>query len=332
MKKKALIVISSATTLPLTSPERHPGISTGFFLVELADVLREFERDYEFVFATPDGHVPQLDVNGMALSFHGIEKLGVEFFKSMLAQGSKKFNPAAYRAANPSLVARRDQELELAYRHLGHLPVSQVLPKTDLEAAAMRDTFAMAFAELPKREYLSIQQLIAFDDDPDNPFSLGDFDFMHAPGGHAPMVDFHDNPLMGELLNRLYQHKVLISLICHAPVAMTSAKYRIDAKGKPVIQQNNPFRGAAVTTVPKFGELIALMSSYPKVPGKKTRLPYYVDQAIEQAGYQVHTSLNPTAARLEWAENVKLLTGNGPQAIDQQAARLRTLLNDMEQG
>ena len=54
-KPKALIVISSARTLPLAQPSGHSGISTGFFLVEMAKVLQAFGDDYDLVFATPDG-------------------------------------------------------------------------------------------------------------------------------------------------------------------------------------------------------------------------------------------------------------------------------------
>ena len=75
-KRRALIIISSARQLPLSQPASVPSVSIGFFLVELAQVLKELEKDYEFTFATPDGNAPQLDINGMALAFHAIEKLG----------------------------------------------------------------------------------------------------------------------------------------------------------------------------------------------------------------------------------------------------------------
>src|SRR5437773_3802968 len=73
-KRRALILISSARQLPLVEPADVKSISTGFFLVEMAQVLKEFENDYEFTFATPDGKVPQLDINSMSLAMHAIEK------------------------------------------------------------------------------------------------------------------------------------------------------------------------------------------------------------------------------------------------------------------
>jgi hypothetical protein len=41
-KPKALIVIPSASVLPLMDPAGHPGVSTGFYLVERAQVLKKF--------------------------------------------------------------------------------------------------------------------------------------------------------------------------------------------------------------------------------------------------------------------------------------------------
>ena len=41
-KRRALILISSARQLPLAKPAEVASISTGFFLVEMAQVLKEF--------------------------------------------------------------------------------------------------------------------------------------------------------------------------------------------------------------------------------------------------------------------------------------------------
>lgn len=76
-KRRALILISSARQLPLAEPANVKSISTGFFLIELAQALEEFESDYEFIFAIPDGDALQLDINGMALSVQSVEKTGV---------------------------------------------------------------------------------------------------------------------------------------------------------------------------------------------------------------------------------------------------------------
>lgn len=106
-----------------------------------------------------------------------------------------------------------------------------------------------------------------------------------------------------------------------------SAVFRMaSADGAPRDFPNHPFRGAKLTTVPKYGELVALATSYPKIPGKKTRLTYYVNEALKQAGYKVSLALNPAAVRVVWEPHLRLLTSNGPQSIDAQSRQLRSIV------
>src|SRR5439155_19775364 len=163
---------------------------------------------------------------------------------------------------------------------------------------------------------------------PADPFTFVAFAFIHAPGGHAPMVDFRDDPWLGETLHLARENDVTISLICHAPIAVTSTRQRIDAQGAAYSVKDNPFLAATISTVPKIGERFALRFLYPRVPGKTTRLPYFVDVAIKEAGFTLASSLNISAPQLAYEPSVRLLTGNGPQAIDQQTAKLRTILTD----
>jgi putative intracellular protease/amidase len=305
---------------------RDRGIPTGFFLVELAAVMAEFENDYDFVLATPDGRPPQLDVNGMALNFHGGGNLGLATARTTVQSGVERFSPEKLREKNPDLLKRRESELAFAYRLLGRIPVSEPLPKTDAEAISVRGDVVAGFEASPQREYLSIQQLIERHRDPASDFSLADMAFVHMPGGHAPMVDFHDNPWMGELLHTLREADVPISLICHAPVGLTSARYRGDGDGKVTTDPDHAFKGARIITVPKYGERAMLGFQYPKVPGERTRLTYYVDVALKEAGYDVNLTLNPSAPRVIWDADHSLLTGNGPQAVDEQAARLAEIM------
>jgi hypothetical protein len=142
------------------------------------------------------------------------------------------------------------------------------------------------------------------------------------------MVDFRDDPWLGEALHVARENDVTISLICHAPIAVTSTRQRVDGQGRPYLVSDNPFLAAAISTVPKVGERFALRFLYPRVPGKRTRLPYFVDVAIKEAGFTLTSSLNISAPQLAYEPSVRLLTGNGPQAIDQQAAKLRTILTD----
>lgn len=323
-RPKALILFSSASELPLSKPAGQ-SINIGWFLVELAAVMAEFEETHDFVLATPDGRVPTLDINGMALNMHGGGSLGTATARVTFEE-MKGFSVDKLREKNPELVLRRDAELALLRRQLGRMPVSKPLPNTDKEAASLHADIVESLNILPEKTWYSIEELLSRHRDAADEFSLSDFEFMHAPGGHAPMVDFNDNPIVGELLHSLRESNVPISLICHAPVAMTSAKYRVGADGAITVNEDHEFKGAQITTVPKYGELPMLMVGYPKLPGEKTRLLYYVDVALKDAGYDVALTLDPSAVKVVWDEAHNLLTGNGPQAVDEQAVRLAEIV------
>src|SRR5213592_3018740 len=327
-KRRALILISSGRQLPLVEPAEVKSISTGFFLVEMAQVLKEFEDDYEFTFATPDGNAPQLDINSMSLAMHAIEKTAAKAIPLGMQQRRRSFDVGSFRRRHPDLVARREQEIQLLERHVGRIPVSELLPGSEPEVAEFRRELIRRLNKLPEGTFHSLQDLVERHRDPADAFTFADFDFIHAPGGHAPMVDFRDDPWLGETLHLARENGVTISLICHAPLAMTSTLQRIDAQGRAYSVNDNPFLAATISTVPKIGERFALRFLYPRVPGKRTRLPYFVDVAIKEAGFTVATSPNIAAPKLAYEPSVRLLTGNGPQAIDQQTAKLRTILTD----
>src|SRR5439155_54551 len=84
--------------------------------VEMAQVLKEFENDYEFTFATPDGNAPQLDINGMALSVQSIEKTGAKTLPMRRQQRRRSYDVSSFRQRHPDLVARREQEVQLLER------------------------------------------------------------------------------------------------------------------------------------------------------------------------------------------------------------------------
>ncbi|MBV1940449.1 hypothetical protein KUF83_28345, partial [Streptomyces sp. BV286] len=190
-KPKALVVIPSAAVLPLTEPAGHPGVSTGFYLVEMAQVLKEFGDEYEFTFATPGGLVPQLEINGLGLPMHAGAKSGAAMVSATAAQAFR-FDVDTFRAKRPELVARRDSELALSRRYLGRLPVSEALPNSDKEVVVVRDELIKSMQDLPEHTFPSVEQLVRRHRDPEDAFDLGAFDFVHMPGGHAPMVDFVD--------------------------------------------------------------------------------------------------------------------------------------------
>src|SRR5437763_7501613 len=265
-KRRALILISSARQLPLVEPADVKSISTGFFLVEMAQVLKEFEDDYEFTFATPDGNAPQLDINSMSLAMHAIEKTATKAIPVGRQQRSRSFDVGSFRRRHPDLVARREQEIQLLERHVGRIPVSELLPGSEPELAEYRPELIRRLDKLPEGTFHSLQDLAQRHRDAADAFTFADFDFIHAPGGHAPMVDFRDNPWLGETLHTARENGVTISLICHAPVAVTSTRQRVDAQGRSYLVGDNPFLAAPIPPVPKTGSVIALRFLYPHVP------------------------------------------------------------------
>jgi hypothetical protein len=49
-----------------------------------------------------------------------------------------------------------------------------------------------------------------------------------------------------------------------------------------------------------------------------------VDEALQAAGYKVETAApNPSDIKVIWEPTVRVLTGNGPQAVDEQSTALR---------
>lgn len=94
---------------------------------------------------------------------------------------------------------------------------------------------------------------------------------------------------------------MLISLICCAPVALTSSRYRVIAESHAYASRTNPFKGARITTVLWYGKRFMLATKYPEVLGQRTLLRYYVDVALKDAGYDVSLTRNPSAVRVLWA-------------------------------
>ncbi|WP_314616953.1 type 1 glutamine amidotransferase family protein [Streptomyces stackebrandtii] len=324
-KRRALIIISSTNRLPLVEPEDVGSISTGFFLVEMAQVLKEFETDYEFDFATPDGKRPQLNINGMGLAMHSAEEMGERIVALGTQQSDPSFDVEEFRQRNADLVARREQEVQLLERHMGRMSVSELLPASEPELAAYRPELVRRLDVQPQRTWHSLKDLVQRHRDASDAFTFADYDFIHAPGGHAPMVDFLNNPWLGETLHVARENGVTISLICHAPVGVTSTQQRIDAAGHAYQVADNPFLAATISVVPKEGEEMALSYGYVHIPGKTVRLSYFVDEAIKEAGFTVSFSLDPETA---YEPSVRLLTGNGPAAVDMQTAELRRILTD----
>ncbi|MGH3725045.1 MAG: hypothetical protein ACRDUS_13100 [Mycobacterium sp.] len=291
--------------------------------MELAQVLAEFENDYEFTLATPDGEVPQIDTNGFSIPWHATDKMTEVYADSVSQFADPYFSIDAYRHKYAGLVERRERELQLLERHLGRLPITDPLPSTDAEVLAFRPEVVRRVKALQPKRYASLPELIHKHREPSHGFSFAEFDFIHAPGGHAPMVDFHKNRWLGEVLHLARENGVYISLICHAPIALTSTNWRVDQDGAPYRVQDNAFLAAEVTTVGREGETGMLDQGYVHIPPGPTRLEYFVDEGLREAGFSVTTAPIPTSLVVLSDADIGLVTGNGPQTVDIQVADIR---------
>lgn len=49
---------------------------------------------------------------------------------------------------------------------------------------------------------------------------------------------------------------------------------------------------------------------------------YFIDEVLRDASYEMQTTISPTAIKVIWEEDVRLLTSNGVHAIDEHTAHL----------
>jgi len=295
--EKVLIILSSADQLPLSSPE-GTSISTGVFTIELMKFLEEFEkRNVEFVFASVDGKVPSIDINGFDLRFY---QTGVRapFFQ---------ISPVKYSSNNKTYL-RRYRELISSWKYFGSLKLSEVLPNTNRSSIEFKNFIEeeQSKRDFNEREFLSLKSIALK--------GIDEYDMVYIPGGHAPMVDMKDNAALGEVLNMFHDEKKLISAICHGPIALHSLNYGLDEKGNKYKRELFPLENFKITTVSKNEELFVLKHKYPKVPGVDTRLTYFVNEELEKTGFDVQYSAFLGLPKV--IEDRHLITGNGPQAID----------------
>jgi putative intracellular protease/amidase len=345
--KKVLVLISSATSIKLDSPKSTPQVPVGFYLVELGLMLREYEATTDFVFATPDGRAPTIDVNSLDLNSQ-IQGWSATWqaFLSAMRNVQLKDNIDIKRHIAPETVEGirakkkpemdwRQKDIDVAMRHLGRLAISRPLANSNIEAAKFGEEIAPVFLGQEEKHYFSFADLIAADNDPANSLKLKDFAFVYIPGGHAPMVDFKDNPQLGEILNRFHDRNALIVAVCHGPIALQSAQYRIDNNGRAVRSSDFPLKGTRATTVSSFEELLMEDFGYFHVPSwQPTRLQYVVDKALIEAGYQMEYGSamlpgeiqpQPGYPHIVFDESKNVLTSNGPQSVQLAVDKLKEL-------
>lgn len=351
-KRKALVVLSSAHKLQLMGPEVK-AIPVGIFLVELAKMLQDFEDDYEFTFATPDGEAPQLDINGFDLNFYvqgssaPFKNLGSSLRNTRRVPSktigrsiglSPEDDIQKFRKKRQVEFFRREGEVLTAIKHLGKLSVSEPLPNTHPEAREFRKVLQYSLAKAPLKKYHSFTDLINSHRDISDPFKFDDFDFVFIPGGHAPMVDLGHNPELGEIMNVFHEQGKIVTAVCHGPVSLTSAFYRLDENFEVYMPENSVFKNTKVTTVSNLEENIMLNIGYIRVPHeeKPTELEYFVESDLSKSSLKVKKGgalfgfqFLPGSPKVVYDTKSRFLTANGPQSMDLVTARLKRLVDPL---
>ncbi len=126
---------------------------------------------------------------------------------------------------------------------------------------------------------------------------LSQFDGIFLPGGHAPMEDLVKDPYLGRVLRYFHQQKKITALICHAPVALLSAR---------IPNQRWIYEGYKMTV---FSNAEEIQEENLGVFGGK--LNYYVQDVLMKAGGRVEISA-PWQSKA--VRDRELITGQNPMS------------------
>ena len=115
------------------------------------------------------------------------------------------------------------------------------------------------------------------------------------PGGHGPLFDLANDPLLANILKYFDSHNYIIAAVCHGPAGLISAT---KAEGKPLVA------GRRVTGFTNEEEIIA---------GADKMVPFALETKLRELGADF-VSTDP------WGDYVfvdgNLITGQNPQSSD----------------
>ncbi|WP_094604994.1 Protein/nucleic acid deglycase 1 [Sporomusa silvacetica DSM 10669] len=115
------------------------------------------------------------------------------------------------------------------------------------------------------------------------------------PGGHGPLFDLANDPLLASILKYFDSHNYIIAAVCHGPAGLISA---MKAEGKPLVA------GRRVTGFTNEEERIA---------GSDKMVPFALETKLRELGADF-VSTDP------WGDYVlvdgNLITGQNPQSSD----------------
>lgn len=252
-------LVTSAREMILADGSPHP---TGYFAEE---AIKPYERfiaaGFDVTVITPDGNSPYADPYGLSWFFHYPEEdkdylasvvrtfahdvddirltlhqnteLGLAAARRVAAvmQASGRSAQEAHRiTADAARTAWREDrqfadvlaEPERASVHgLTREEIDREIAAQRADSQALSDDRHARLQALPG--FVNPLRLSGLTDE-----ELAEFDAVFAPGGHGPMVDLHDNPDVGRLLNILQTKNAPIASLCHGPALLLSAPDRAD--------------------------------------------------------------------------------------------------------
>ncbi len=116
------------------------------------------------------------------------------------------------------------------------------------------------------------------------------YDGIFVPGGHAPMTDLAQDPVLGKLLAKFHEDSKPIGFICHGPAAILSAIPRSAEFRKAVasddqakaqeLSEGYPFRGYRMT-------MFSDAEEWPIEARHDAYMPFHVKDALLDAGMSV---------------------------------------------
>lgn len=126
------------------------------------------------------------------------------------------------------------------------------------------------------------------------------------------MVDLKDDPDLGNVLLHFHDNNKPTAAICHGPIALLSAQ----------MDHNWPYKGYRMTCFSKLEEQMQEEVTH-MIPGP---LPYYISDALRQAGAIVKNSLLSFIPHI--IRDRELLTGQDPFAADKLGKEFAGMLQD----
>lgn len=136
-----------------------------------------------------------------------------------------------------------------------------------------------------------------------------------VPGGHAPMQDLYADPALGRVLAHFHAAGKPTAALCHGPAALLSA---------PTVDGQWTYAGYRMTGFPRYTE--RALELFGAIDG---HVPFYLDEALTQAGAAYTTTFPPVIARV--IRDRELVTGQDPYAADRLGAKFVHMLRLYQQ-